>query len=212
MPFALDASIALAWAFPDEQSPVADAALERLDTGDGVVPALWWFEVRNALIAGERRQRLDQAATAEFLRRLSSLPIAIDRTPDEGMLLNLAMLALRPPWTIGGRRGPGWGKAAPPAPTSPSPSLMRWVPSLSPLKGGEGFCVCAHEILLSSGSFATAGPSRHAVTASALSAAGDNSASRGSTSRLNRVRLATVSWWLMWPPCPMIKRCEKPPT
>ncbi len=90
MPFALDASIVLAWAFPDEQNPVADAALQRLDTDDGVVPALWWFEVRNALITGERRQRLDQAATAEFLRRLSNLPIAVDHTPDESVLLDLA--------------------------------------------------------------------------------------------------------------------------
>jgi predicted nucleic acid-binding protein len=51
---------------------------------------LWWFEVRNALITGERRQRLDQAATAEFLRRLSNLPIAVDHAPDDSMLLDLA--------------------------------------------------------------------------------------------------------------------------
>jgi len=31
MPSALDASIVPAWVFPDEQHPVADAALERLD-------------------------------------------------------------------------------------------------------------------------------------------------------------------------------------
>jgi predicted nucleic acid-binding protein len=90
MPFALDASIVLAWAFPDEQHPVADAPLDRLDTDDGMVPALWWFEVRNALITGGRRQRLAQAATAEFLRRLSSLPIAVDHTPDENVLLDMA--------------------------------------------------------------------------------------------------------------------------
>ena len=37
------------------------------------------------------------------------------------------------------RVGVKWGiPARLPAPTSPSPSLTRWVPSLSPLKGGEG--------------------------------------------------------------------------
>ena len=90
MPFALDASIVLAWAFPDGQHPVADAALERLDTDDGAVPALWWFEVRSALITDERRQRLAQAATAEFLQRLSRLLIAVDYTPDESVLLDMA--------------------------------------------------------------------------------------------------------------------------
>jgi predicted nucleic acid-binding protein len=64
--------------------------LDRLDTDDCVVPALWWFEVRNALITSGRRQRLAQAATAEFLRRLSSLPIAVDHTPDENVLLDMA--------------------------------------------------------------------------------------------------------------------------
>jgi|SRR5271157_5913198 len=90
MPFALDASIVVAWAFPDEQHPVAGVALEHLETEDGAVPALWWFEVRNALIAGERRQRLGQAGTAAFLQRLARLPIVIDRTPEEPALLDLA--------------------------------------------------------------------------------------------------------------------------
>ena len=90
MAFVLDASTVLGWAFPDEEHPVADAALERLATEDGAVPALWWFEVRNALLAGERRKRLDEAGTATFLRRLARLPIAIDHAPDETTLFTLA--------------------------------------------------------------------------------------------------------------------------
>ena len=90
MPFVLDASIVVAWAFADEHHPVAGAALDRLATDDGVAPSLWWFEVRNALLAGERRQRLGQAGTAAFLQRLARLPIALDRAPDEGLLLDLA--------------------------------------------------------------------------------------------------------------------------
>lgn len=90
MPFALDASIVLTWAFGDEQHPAADAALDRLAADDGVAPPLWWFEVRNALIAAERRQRLDPAGTAGFLRRLARLPIMLDRIPDEAVVLDLA--------------------------------------------------------------------------------------------------------------------------
>lgn len=86
----LDASIVVAWAFSDEHHPVATAALDRLETDEGVAPTLWWFEVRNALLAGERRQRLDSASTIVFLQRLARLPIALDRAPDEGLLLDLA--------------------------------------------------------------------------------------------------------------------------
>jgi predicted nucleic acid-binding protein len=90
MPFVLDASIVVAWAFSDERHPVAEAALDRLATDDGAAPFLWWFEVRNALLAGERRQRLNEAGTAAFLQRLARLPIALDRAPDQGLLLDLA--------------------------------------------------------------------------------------------------------------------------
>jgi predicted nucleic acid-binding protein len=90
MPFVLDASIVVAWAFSDERHPVAEAALDRLATDDGAAPSLWWFEVRNALLAGERRQRLNEAGTAAFLQRLARLPIALDRAPDQGLLLDLA--------------------------------------------------------------------------------------------------------------------------
>jgi predicted nucleic acid-binding protein len=91
MPFALDASVVLAWVFPDEEGgAVAEAALDRLDGDHGTAPALWWFEVRNALIAGERRQRLNARATGSFLRWLSRLPIVTDALPDEAKLLDLS--------------------------------------------------------------------------------------------------------------------------
>ena len=54
------------------------------------MPSLWWFEVRNTLIVNERRGRLTEADTAEFLCVLSRLAIAIDRMPDEAEILSLA--------------------------------------------------------------------------------------------------------------------------
>jgi predicted nucleic acid-binding protein len=55
-----------------------------------MAPALWWFEVRDALIAGERQGRIDSTATAAFLRRLARLPISLDRAPEETTVLALA--------------------------------------------------------------------------------------------------------------------------
>jgi predicted nucleic acid-binding protein len=90
MPFVLDASIAACWAFDDEDHPAAALALERIRTDEAVAPSVWWFEVRNTLIVGERRRRLTEADTAAFLHELSRLRVTIDRAPREAVILALA--------------------------------------------------------------------------------------------------------------------------
>ena len=46
MDWVLDASIALAWALPDEASDQADRFLSRVTAKDVLwVPSLWWYEV-----------------------------------------------------------------------------------------------------------------------------------------------------------------------
>ncbi len=90
MPFVLDASIAACWAFPDEQDPRADEALERVRTEDAIVPSLWWFEVRNILVVNERRKRITESGTSSFLRELARLRFRVDREPDEDAVLRLA--------------------------------------------------------------------------------------------------------------------------
>ena len=90
MPFVLDASVALAWAFADESDPRATAALARIRTDEGLVPSIWWFEIRNTLVVNERRGRLTEADAAAFLRTLSRLAVTIDRQPGEAEVLALA--------------------------------------------------------------------------------------------------------------------------
>lgn len=90
MPFVIDASVAACWLMPDEGHAVADAARGRMAQDSGVVPTLWWFEVRNLLIVNERRGRLDEAQTSRALMLLGSLPIVVDRSPDEASILVLA--------------------------------------------------------------------------------------------------------------------------
>lgn len=82
MPFVLDASVAAAWAFEDEDHPVAAAALALIRSEEGRVPSLWWFELRNVLIVNERRGRLRETDTALFLRSVARLPVVVDRTPE----------------------------------------------------------------------------------------------------------------------------------
>ena len=89
MALVVDASIMLAWAF-QEVDPRASEARERLRGEDAAVPSLWWFEVRNGLVMGERRGLLTEGRTARFLRELSRLAIIVDGVPDETGVLTLA--------------------------------------------------------------------------------------------------------------------------
>jgi len=90
MSFVIDASIAICWAFGDEEHATAARAQELLGESVAHAPALWWFEVRNALIAGERRGRIRESEVGAFLQHLAGLPIRLDREPVDADLLNLA--------------------------------------------------------------------------------------------------------------------------
>lgn len=90
MPFVLDASVTACWCFPDEQSAVADAAMDRLLDDEAIVPALWNIEIRNILVVNERRNRIESADADAFLRDLGRLPIRVRRDADERALLGLA--------------------------------------------------------------------------------------------------------------------------
>ena len=90
MPFVLDASVTASWCFDDESAQGADAAMDRLPSDHAVVPALWWFEIRNILVVNERRGRIQSADADMFLNDLARLPIRIERDPSERLVVALA--------------------------------------------------------------------------------------------------------------------------
>jgi predicted nucleic acid-binding protein len=90
MAFVLDASVSACWAFADEDHPAADLAFSSLQTEEAVVPALWWFEVRNILVVNERRGRINEQETDFFLRALALFRIRIDRDPEHAGVLRIA--------------------------------------------------------------------------------------------------------------------------
>lgn len=81
MPFVLDASVALSWAFEDESSAFADRVLSILDSEPAIVPPIWPMEIANALIMAERRGRSDLAASNRFVMLVASLPIEVESPP-----------------------------------------------------------------------------------------------------------------------------------
>jgi predicted nucleic acid-binding protein len=78
-PFVVDASMTLSWCFDDESTPYSRAVLSALQSTYAVVPALWPFEIANALALAERRKRITSEGIADFLETLRHLPIHVER-------------------------------------------------------------------------------------------------------------------------------------
>ena len=57
---------------------------------EAVVPALWWFEVRNILVVNERRGRIEVTDSDAFLSDLARLPVRIDNNPNDRLVVTLA--------------------------------------------------------------------------------------------------------------------------
>ncbi len=90
MPFVVDASVVGSWVLPDENHLEALTALERLKDDEAFAPSLLWFELRNLLLANERRQRITPAQTAAALNLVQELPLRLDGQADSDTTLQLA--------------------------------------------------------------------------------------------------------------------------
>ena len=90
MAVVIDNSIVLAWCLADEQDAVAEAAMGAVAAEGAVVPGIWWYEIRNALVVNERRKRLTAADTGATLADLESLGLSTDRNHDSEVLVALA--------------------------------------------------------------------------------------------------------------------------
>jgi predicted nucleic acid-binding protein len=77
MPLVVDASVALAWALPDESSAYADAVLAVVERDGLRVPELWAREIANGLAVAYLRKRITSADEKAFLAALSHLRIEV---------------------------------------------------------------------------------------------------------------------------------------
>ena len=80
--FVIDASVVLAWCFPDEHAAEAQHVAGMFKRGDtAVAPSFWPHEVLNALLVGEKRKRISRVQVGSFLDDLATLPIVLDQFP-----------------------------------------------------------------------------------------------------------------------------------
>jgi predicted nucleic acid-binding protein len=89
----VDASVALAWCFPDEASEYADGVLVALEGRTVIVPAIWALEITNALLVGERRKRVRQPDIRRFVELLRGLTITEHSQTIADTVINVLPLA-----------------------------------------------------------------------------------------------------------------------
>lgn len=74
----VDASLACAWCFPDEQTDYTQAILRAVSGSiDALAPRLWAYEVRNGVLTGVRRGRIPRTHAERFLASLSGLRVGL---------------------------------------------------------------------------------------------------------------------------------------
>ena len=84
--FILDASVVLAWCFPDENSELAQRIALLFTQGESAIaPSFWPHEVLNALLVGQRRKRISDTLIRAFLTDLQTLPIVLAQVPAEAV-------------------------------------------------------------------------------------------------------------------------------
>lgn len=76
-----DISVVLAWLFEEKQTARALDVLRRIENDGLLVPPLWWCELENGILMGERRGRKTAAESTAFLQLVLALPIQTDDAP-----------------------------------------------------------------------------------------------------------------------------------
>ncbi len=90
MSVVIDASVLAAWFLDERRDPRVEAAFDMVARVETRAPNLLYYEIRNALLMGERRKRITEAMSAAFLRDLALLPIRLEPPGDDASLMALA--------------------------------------------------------------------------------------------------------------------------
>ena len=77
--FVVDASVALAWFFKDEETEFSERLFAMTDTHELLVPPHWFSEVANGMRIGEVRKRCTAEEAGLFVKKLEQMRFAIDR-------------------------------------------------------------------------------------------------------------------------------------
>ena len=77
----LDASVTLPWFLQDERTVFTDTLFAALGQQEYWVPFIWRLEFPNALLAAERKRRIDRQTRHEALDLASGMAVRVDMAP-----------------------------------------------------------------------------------------------------------------------------------
>ena len=88
----IDASLASAWCFPDEQTAYTRAVFQAVSSSavDTVAPQLWAYEIRNSILMALRRGRVSKPDSAQFLASLNELNVRLCQPESYDAVFSLA--------------------------------------------------------------------------------------------------------------------------
>lgn len=86
----VDNSVFLAWCMRDEDNSMVLEVMRRVAEEGGVVPQIWWYEFRNALLTNERRNRISSPQASKILTVASALKVEVDKDHGELQLFDFA--------------------------------------------------------------------------------------------------------------------------
>lgn len=86
----LDVSVLISLAYKEEMAEVAWEIVQQASRDGAIVPTLFWFELRNALLMGERRLKISQAQSERFLESVDLLRLTVDDAKESEAVMSLA--------------------------------------------------------------------------------------------------------------------------
>jgi predicted nucleic acid-binding protein len=81
MPAVIDASVTLPWFLQDERTSFTEAVFAALGKDEYWVPVIWRLEFANALLAAQRKRRIDRQTRLEALELAAALALRVDAAP-----------------------------------------------------------------------------------------------------------------------------------
>lgn len=75
---------------PDEGGLETDPLYDVLQRSVIVVPAIYWYEIRNIALKAERRERLGSDRAEQVMRVIDAFPVTIVERLDAGQITRLA--------------------------------------------------------------------------------------------------------------------------
>ena len=79
--FVVDSSVTLAWCLKDERNAYARKVEDAVIEGVAIAPALWPFEVANALAMAERRSQISPSEREQILEMLAAMGVLVEAPP-----------------------------------------------------------------------------------------------------------------------------------